>query len=429
MKLSDIDLLDLDRFQRREHHEMFTLLRKEAPVFWHEEPDGKGFWAISKHADLVATNRDAELFSSEAQGISRFDIDNSDRGPQVDTRGIMMLTTDPPKHTRYRRLVNKGFTPRMISKLEEVLSFRAIDIVNQVIEKGECDFVVDLASELPLQAIAEIMGVPQEDRMRLFDWSNRMIGIDDPEYASEDGTEASMELYAYANALAKERANEPKDDIVTLLINATIGDDRLTEMEFDAFMMLLTVAGNETTRNATSGGMLGLLQHPEELAKLRSDIDGKMSTAIDEILRWSTPVMHFRRTAMEDTEIGGQEIKKDDKVIMWHVSANRDEEVFDEPFKFDIERSPNEHISFGGGGVHYCLGANLARAELRIIFREILTRMDDIEMTAEPSFLRSNFIQGTKHLPIKFTPGEKVDIGDALEQRPTAGQVVTGASV
>ena len=414
MKLADIDLLDLDRFWRREHDEMFTLLREEAPVFWHEEPDGPGFWNLSKHADLVQANRDPILFSSEVGGISRFDFDAENNSGGMDTRGIMMLTTDPPKHTRYRRLVNKGFTPRMIGKLEEALRYRAVDIVNQVIERGECDFVLDLAAELPLQAIAEIMGVPQEDRHRLFDWSNRMIGIDDPEYANEDSAVASMELYAFANNIAKERANEPKDDIVTLLVNATIGEDRLSEIEFDAFMLLLTVAGNETTRNATSGGMLALLRHPEEMAKLREDIDGRLDSAVEEILRWSTPVMHFRRTATEDTEINGQKIAKGDKVLMWHVSANRDEEVFDEPFKFDIQRDPNEHISFGGGGAHYCLGANLARAELRIIFREMLTRMDDIQMVGEPDFLRSNFIQGIKHMPITFTPGEQKAPSEAV---------------
>ena len=354
------------------------------------------------------------MFSSEVGGISRFDFDPETNAGGMDTRGIMMLTTDPPKHTRYRRLVNKGFTPRMIGKLEEALRYRAVDIVNQVIERGECDFVLDLAAELPLQAIAEIMGVPQEDRHRLFDWSNRMIGIDDPEYANEDSAVASMELYAFANNLAKERANEPKDDIVTLLVNATIGEDRLSEIEFDAFMLLLTVAGNETTRNATSGGMLALLRHPEEMAKLREDIDGRLDSAVEEILRWSTPVMHFRRTATEDTEINGQKIAKGDKVLMWHVSANRDEEVFDEPFKFDIQRDPNEHISFGGGGAHYCLGANLARAELRIIFREMLTRMDDIQMVGEPDFLRSNFIQGIKHMPITFTPGEQKAPSEAV---------------
>ncbi len=414
MKLEDVDLLDLDRFMRREHDEMFTLLRREAPISWHGEPDGgPGFWSLVKHADLVEANRNAEVFSSELGGVTRYEYDAENSAGGMDTRGIMMLTTDPPKHTRYRRLVNKGFTPRMIGILEEALKIRARDIVNNIIETGECDFVVDLASELPLQAIAEIMGVPQQDRNRLFDWSNKMIGIDDPDYASEDGATAAMELYAYAHELAERRAADPRDDIVTLLINATIGEDRLSELEFDAFMLLLTVAGNETTRNATSGGMLALLTHPEEMAKLRSDIDGQLDTTIEEILRWVTPVIHFRRTLSQDYELSGHQFHKGEKVLMWHVSANRDEEVFEDPFKFDIERDPNPHISFGGGGAHYCLGANLARAELRIIFREMLTRIHDIELTGEPSFLRSNFIAGIKHMPISFTPGERVEAGTA----------------
>ena len=429
MKLADINLLDLDRFQNHEHHEMFSLLRQEAPVFWHDEPDGRpGFWSLTKHADLVEANRNAEIFSSEARGVTIAEPDLYEGSGSMDTRGVMMLTTDPPKHTRYRRLVNKGFTPRMIGILEEALKIRAKDIVNNVIENGECDFVVDLASELPLQAIAEIMGVPQEDRMRLFDWSNQLIGIDDPEYKPENGdsVSAAMELYAYAHALAEQRATDPQDDIVTLLINATIGDDRLSEIEFDAFMLLLTVAGNETTRNATSGGMLALLRHPDQLAKLCADIDGKLDSAIEEILRWVTPVTHFRRTLTEDYQLeSGHQFKKGDKVVMWHVSANRDEDVFDNPFTFDIERDPNDHIAFGGGGAHYCLGANLARAELRIIFREILTRLHDIKLTGEPDFLRSNFIAGIKHLPISFTPGEKVDTGTAEH---TVGETVYSAA-
>ena len=409
MKIADINLLDLSRFQRREHHEMFTFLRKEAPVFWHEEPRGPGFWNITKHADLVDVNRDPLGFSSETGGVFRYDFHDMEGDSAFDSRGIMMLTTDPPKHTRYRRLVSKGFTPRMIGKLEEALRYRAATIVNRVIEKGECDFVYDLASELPLQAIAEIMGVPQEDRRRLFDWSNRMIGMDDPEYADANATEAAAELYMFANNLAKERLKEPKDDIVTLLVNATIGDDKLTEEEFDAFILLLSVSGNETTRNATSGGMLALLENPDEHDKLSENLDTLINSAVEEILRWSTPVMYFRRTATEDTEIRDTPIANGDKVLMWHVSANRDEEVFDEPFRFDIERNPNEHISFGGGGPHYCLGANLAKAELKIIFTEMLARIKDIKLEGDPDFLLSNFIAGVKRMPVSFTPSSQRD--------------------
>ncbi|NCY17307.1 MAG: cytochrome P450, partial [Actinobacteria bacterium] len=376
MALEGINLLDLDRFQRLEHYEMFDRLRAEAPVSWHDYPNAKGFWNVVQHQDLVTVNRDTGLYSSETGGISILTPDEfPGDGNGQDPRGLMMLYMDPPKHTRYRLLVNKGFTPRMIGLIEKYLEHRAILIVDNIIERGSCDFVVDLASELPLQAIAEIMGVPQEDRMMLFDWSNRMIGIDDPEFAGEDGATASAELFMYVNELAKQRGVDPRDDIVTKLINAEVDGDRLSEFEFDMFMMLLTVAGNETTRNTTSWGMWALMQNLDQYAALAGDIDGKLDHAIEEILRWATPVYHFRRTATADTVLHGQEIKKDDKVVIWHISANRDEQVFDDPYRFDIERWPNEHIAFGGGGQHFCLGANLARMELKLIFREILERI------------------------------------------------------
>ena len=417
MKLTEVNLLDPDRFVRQEHHEMFKVLRDQAPVFLHQDPNGPAFWNIVKHDDLVEVNRDTERFSSEIGGTSIPDPGTRDNGGP-DSRGVMMLTTDPPKHTRYRRLVNKGFTPRMISLIEQYLRHRAILIVDNVIEKGEADFVVDLASELPLQAIAEIMGVPQEDRMMLFDWSNRLIGVDDPEYAggAEDGVAAGAELYAYTNQLAKDRAVNPRDDIVTKLINAEIDGDRLSELEFDMFMLLLTVAGNETTRNATAQGMLALMDHPEQFEIIKDSPDGVTDTHIDELLRWSTPVLHFRRTATEDTEIRGQHIDENDKIVIWHISANRDEEVFEDPFTFDVNRTPNEQIAFGGGGAHYCLGANLAKMELRLIFQEIIERMPDIHRVGEPEWLRSNFIGGVKHLPVAWTPGQKVNPGPAPDQ-------------
>jgi len=408
MALPGIDLLDLDRFQKLEHHEMFKKLRAEDPVSWHDLPGGKGFWNVVRHADLIAINRDTATYSSEAGGVSILDPGEFGEQGGVDPRGLMMLYMDPPKHTRYRLLVNKGFTPRMIGLLEKYLKHRAILIVDNIIERGSCDFVEDLASELPLQAIAEIMGVPQEDRKLLFDWSNRMIGVDDPEYAKgDDGMNASMELYMYVNELAKKRKTDPRDDIVTKLINAEVEGDRLSEIEFDMFMMLLTVAGNETTRNTTAWGMWALMENTQQYKELSNNLDTMLDPAIEEILRWATPVYHFRRTATVDTEFRGQEFKQGDKVVIWHTSANRDEEVFDDPFTFDITRSPNDHIAFGGGGAHFCLGANLARMELQLIFREILERIPDMTMTAEPSMLRSNFIGGVKHLPVKYTPGAK----------------------
>ncbi len=403
MDLADIDLLDADRFVRMEHHEMFTTLRREAPVFWHEDGRGGGFWNLSRHRDIRDVNRDPELFSSELGGISIFDADDREHDEEGhhDQRGLNMLYTDPPKHTRYRRLVNKGFTPRMIGLLEQYLEHRSTVIVDNVIDRGSCDFVEDLAAELPLQAIAEIMGVPQEDRHLLFEWSNAMVGMDDPEYEG-DPQMAAMSLYAYSHDLVEKRTLDPQDDIITKLINAEIDGDRLSELEIDLFFLLLSVAGNETTRNATSHGMHALLTNPDQFEMLKADPDALMDGAVDEIIRWATPVLHFRRTASADCEIAGQPIKAGDKVVMWHISANRDDAVFDDPFTFDITRSPNDHIAFGGGGAHYCLGANLAKAELRIIFREIVSRLGDMRLTGEPARLRSNFIGGIKHMPVAW---------------------------
>ncbi len=403
MRLDEIDLLDPDVFRTGRHHEMFTVLRAEDPIHWCEEPGGGGFWSITRHADLIAVNRDAHVFSSAEQGISIPDIT-----PEGEMVREMMLYMDPPRHTRYRLLVNKGFTPRMIGLLESGLRTKCRLIVDNVIEAGECDFVIDIASELPLQAIAELMGVPAEDRHKLFDWTNRMIGIDDPEFEGDRDSagEAAAELYMYANSLAAEKRQALTDDILSKLLGSEIDGDALSETEFDMFFMLLSVAGNETTRNATSHGMKALLDHPDQFAKLRANPE-LLDSAIEEILRWATPVLHFRRTALEDYQLGDTLIRKGDKVVIWHISANRDEDLFDDPFRFDIERSPNDHIAFGGGGPHFCLGANLARMELRLIFTEILERLGDMEPNGETEYLRSNFIGGIKHMPVKYTPGPR----------------------
>jgi cholest-4-en-3-one 26-monooxygenase len=407
VKTPGIDLTDLDAFQRGEHHEMFRRLRAEEPVAWHELPNAKGFWNVVTHPDVTLVNRDSALYSSEAQDVVGFYNHDELAANAGDLRGVMLLVTDPPKHTRYRKLVNKGFTPRMINLLEQYLTHRSTLIVDEVIERGSCDFVEDLAAELPLQAIAEIMGVPQEDRRKLFEWSNKMIGIDDPEYGgTDDNMSAMTELYGYVNNLAQLRKEDPRDDIVTKLINSEIDGDRLSDAEFEFFMLLLTVAGNETTRNTTSWGMHALMQHPDQY-KLLVENPELLDGAVEEILRWASPVYHFRRTAMADTVINGQEIAAGDKVVMWYISANRDENVYDDPFKFDITRTGNEHVAFGGGGTHFCLGANLARAELRILFAELIERIGDMKMTAEPDILRSNFIGGVKHMPVAFTPDER----------------------
>jgi cholest-4-en-3-one 26-monooxygenase len=404
VKLDEVDLLDPDVFRTGRHHEMFRVLRAEDPIHWTPEPDnpdgvaGQGFWSITRHADLIAVNRDAHVFSSAEQGISIPDIP-----PEGEMVREMMLYMDPPRHTRYRLLVNKGFTPRMIGLLEAGLREKCRIIVDNVIDQGECDFVIDIASELPLQAIAELMGVPSEDRYKLFDWTNRMIGIDDPEFEGdrESAGEAAAELYMYANSLAAEKRGKPLEDIISKLLGAELDGDQLTETEFDMFFMLLAVAGNETTRNATAHGMKALLDNPEQLARLQAD-RSLLDRSIEEIVRWATPVLHFRRTAVEDYQLGDTLIRKGDKVVIWHISANRDETVFEDPYRFDVARSPNDHIGFGGGGPHFCLGANLARMELRLIFTEILDRLPNMQLNGETEYLRSNFIGGMKHMPVKF---------------------------
>jgi cholest-4-en-3-one 26-monooxygenase len=312
-----------------------------------------------------------------------------------------MLNMDPPLHTRYRLLVNKGFTPRMVNALEATMRDRTREILDRVAARGECDFVVDVAAELPLQVIADLMGVPQEDRHKMFDWSNRMIGADDPEYGiTEDDTQAaSMELYAYASELANQKRANPGDDLISVLSRAEVEGERLSELDIDLFFLLLSVAGNETTRNLISHGLVTLLEHPDELAKLRANPE-LMGSAIEEMLRWATPVMHFRRTANVDHELLGQMIKEGDKIVFWHISANRDETKFDNPFAFDITRSPNEHVAFGSGGPHFCLGANLARMEIRVMFEELLARFNEMEITGEVRRLRSCFINGIKHVPL-----------------------------
>ncbi len=406
MRLDEVDLLDFDRFQRGEHHEMFTVLRETGNgIHWIDEPDGEGFWAIARIDHLREVNREPEVFSSTKGGTQIYTAPADDFEAQM-RRESIMLDMDPPKHTRYRLLVNKGFTPRMIGLLETYLENRTRVIVDKVCETGGCDFVTELSSELPLQAIAEMMGIPLEDRSKIFDWTNRMIGSSDPEFAAtpEDVSEAFTELYAYSHALQQQRRDTPTDDIVTTLLNAEVQGDKLSEFEFDMFFLLLCVAGNETTRNTISHGMHAFMTNPAQWQKFIADPEANMAGAMEEVLRWATPVLHFRRTATRDYDLGGTPIKEGDKVVMWHISANRDRRAFVDPFSFDISRSPNDHVAFGGGGPHFCLGANLARMEMRLMFREMATRLGDMTLAGEPQYLRSNFIGGIKHMPVTFTP-------------------------
>jgi len=402
MNLDTIDLTDKDVFVKGVPHDWFAALRREAPVFWHPEPDGgPGFWCLTRYDDVVTVNRDNQTFSSSRGAVFIWDLPPED----LEQQRLMMLNMDPPMHTRYRRLVNKGFTPRMIDSLEATIRERTRSILDTVGPRGECDFVVDVAAELPLQVIADILGVPQADRYKMFDWSNRMIGSDDPEFgvSQEEAQVASMELFSYAAMLAEQkRAQDPRGtDLISVLSEAEVDGERLTQLEIDLFFMLLTVAGNETTRNLISHGIVQLLEHPDQLAKVQANRD-LLPGAVDEMLRCASPVMHFRRTATKDVVIRDTTIAEGDKVVIWYVSANRDESVFDDPMRFDIERSPNEHVAFGGGGPHFCLGANLARMEIRVIFEELLDRWHDLELAGEPSRLRSNFINGIKHIPLRF---------------------------
>ena len=404
--MAEIDLLDRDRFTLGIPHEWFTWLRANAPVFHHDEPGGDGFWVITRYDDVVTANRDAGSFSSAQHlgGVVGLEGPTAPI-PGTEMAGDMMLFMDPPRHTRYRKLVNRGFTPRMIAALEVHVRELTVGIVEAAMAKGECDFVVDVAAELPLEVIAELLGVPHEDRHKLFTWSNRMVGSEDPEYQVADDavTAAQVEMFMYAQALAAERRAEPRADIVTTLLEAEIDGDQLTEMDFNLFFMLLSVAGNETTRNAIAHGMNAFLENPDQWALLVSDPAGHITGAVEEILRWASPVMYFRRNATRDVTLGGQDIKAGEKISLWYISANRDESVFDDPFRFDITRDPNPHIAFGGGGPHFCLGAQLARLEIRLLFEELARRVPRLEALGEPDRLRSNFIGGIKHLPVRLT--------------------------
>jgi cholest-4-en-3-one 26-monooxygenase len=318
-------------------------------------------------------------------------------------QNMLMLMMDPPRHTRYRLLVSRAFTPRNIRALERYIDETATEIVDAVVERGECDFVTDLAAELPLQVIAEMMGVPQEDRRLIFDWSNRMIGSEDPEFAQEpgDAETAMTELFAYSHAMVEERRKNPRDDIITALTQAEIEGDVLSDMELDLFFLLLAVAGNETTRNLTANGMHALFQNPDQLARLQAD-PTLLDSATEEMLRYASPVMYFRRTVTEDTVLGGKEMKVGDPVVLWYISANRDEKYFEAGDEFRVDRSPNEHLAFGGRGPHFCLGANLARSEIKKLYAQVLTRLPNLALAGDVARLRSNFINGIKHMPVTF---------------------------
>jgi cholest-4-en-3-one 26-monooxygenase len=408
MALSDdIDLYTLEQYEQALPLEQLARLRNEAPVFKHDDPElPEGFWALTRHADVEFVSRNSDIFSSYEKSalISEFPQE------QLDQLRLLMLNQDPPQHTRTRSIVNRGFTPRMIGALEKRIYGVCDETVAAAVELGEGDFVSLCAAELPLVVIAELMGVPQEDRHKVFDWSNRMVGANDPEYGvtPEEARDASIEMFMYANSLAEEKRKQPKDDIVTKLLTADEEGNELSELEFDSFFMLLAVAGNETTRNALTGGMYAFTQNPDQWERLKAD-HSLIPTAADEIVRYVSPVIHFRRTATRDVEVGGVTIKAGDKVVIYYTSANRDESVFENPDTFDIGRDPNPHLGFGGGGPHFCLGRHLAKLEIEQMLQALLDRVDRVELVSPPRRLRSNFINGIKEMQVRFIP--RSDVG------------------
>jgi cholest-4-en-3-one 26-monooxygenase len=380
-------------------------LRQSAQVWWVQQPHGiagfgdDGYWAVTRHADVKAVSVAPEVFSSRTNtAIIRFN--EHMRRDRIDAQQLIILNQDPPEHTRLRQIVQRGFTPRAIRALEDSLRERAERIVSGAAARKSGNFVTEIAAELPLQAIADLIGVPQEDRAKIFDWSNTMVGYDDPELAitEEIGTNASIELISYAMNMAAERKACPAHDIVTKLVAAE-DEGNLTDDEFGFFVLTLAVAGNETTRNAITHGMHAFLTHPEQWELFR---ERRPSTTADEIVRWATPITSFQRTATHDTELGGAQIKAGDRVGLFYASANNDPEVFDHPEAFDITRDPNPHLGFGGGGPHFCLGASLARMEIGLIFGAIADTLPGIRLAGDPRRLRSAWINGVKELPVAY---------------------------
>ena len=383
----------------------FAELRRTAPVWWNAQPIGTsgftdgGFWVITKHEHIKAISKDGELWSTNANGVVIRFFDGMD-AEKIELTKALLINHDAPEHTRLRRVVSKLFTPRAIAGMREKLAASAREIVANAAERKSGDFVDDVAMRLPLLAIADLIGVPEVDRERLFHWTNSMMNTDDPEYAADNPETANAELLGYAYKMAEDRRKCPAGDIVTTLVEADVDGHKLDDIEFGFFVILLAVAGNETTRNAISHGINAFLDNPEQwdLYKRTRPI-----TAVDEIVRMATPVHCFQRTATRDTELGGVAIAQGQRVGLFYSSANFDEDVFDRPFEFDIMRDPNPHLSFGGSGAHFCIGANLARMEIDLMFNAIADVMPDISKLAEPKRLRSGWINGIKHLPVRYS--------------------------
>jgi len=390
--------------------------RSNAPVTFVQEPimpsespipQGAGTWILSRHAEILEASRNPEIFSS-AQGITILDSP-----PEFNEYFQSMIAMDDPRHARLRRIVSAGFTPRMLQKLEDSVQQVAADIVDNVCEQGEIDFVVDVAAALPLKIVCDLMGVPESHYQEVFDCSNVILGAGDPEYLPADGDilsaifNAGLILQGIMEEVAESKQGMNSDDLTTALVNAELEDDKLTSADLASFFILLVVAGNETTRNAIGWGLKYLTDNPDQRQIWVNDFEKVAPTAVEEIVRLASPVTYMRRTATTDTILGGQEIKEGDKVCMFYLSANRDEDIFEDPYRFDVLRQPNNHVGFGGPGPHFCLGAHLARREITVMFRELFHRLPDIQASGEPDVLAASFIHGVKHLPATFSPVAK----------------------
>jgi cholest-4-en-3-one 26-monooxygenase len=398
---SSLDLSDPDLLADRLPLDEFAWLRRNQPIRWNPQAsigsynDDGGFWAVTRHADVTAVTR-STAWSAETNSAFVRRLDSSDA--TGDSTKNLLLCMDPPRHTRVRKVGNRCFTPRALAGLEENLRDRAHRIVWAAKRDGTGDFVFDVARHLPLQAIAGLMGIPDNDQQQFFHWSDQMAGSEDPEYASAD-LSATIEMFTYAHTAAEARIHDDFGDVTSRLVRPDANGQRLTSEEFGFFFMILAVAGNETTRQAITHGMLAFLQHPDEWERWRSE---RPSTAIDEILRWASPAVALQRTAREDTEVAGQVVRTGERVALYFASANFDEEAFDDPNRFDIGRAPNAHVTFGAGGSHFCIGANLSRLELRVMFDVIADEMADTKLIGPPRRLRSSWLNGIKHLPVTY---------------------------
>jgi cytochrome P450 len=414
-----IDLNDPRIFEQAEAHEAFRILRREAPVHWNPGTEElNGFWSLTKYDDILFVSRNPLLFIS-SKGIAGSGPRYPEQLPQEEGRspgGASIITMDPPRHVKLRRLVNKGFTPRAVNGMEPTIRQIANEVLDGIANKGSCDFVLEVSSQLTLAVICGLMGLEREHWPLMFELTNSVLGSGDPEYQTEVSEEergslaaqrqtsmlGAMKMFGFFKENLEKRRREPGEDIVSILLESEVEGERLTEMEILEFCFLLILAGNETTRNGISGGLHALCEHPQERARLQADMS-LLDSAVEEMLRWTSPLHHMAREATADVEIRGQTIRAGEKVLMWYPSANRDEDIFEDPYRFDITREPNEHLAFGIGE-HFCLGAGFARKEMKVMFEELFRRFPDIQIDGEPERLRSNFINGVKHLPVTYSP-------------------------